>query len=180
MNVARGPKYTSGVKFAAAGLLAASCALLCTAPAQASTETTERTVTVNYVCPSGAQLPIDWTITAPILAKLGSTVEVEVNGDFGPNTEGVTIPAKSDDIELTITVGGTQHGSVTAPGMTNPMDIAPGAERIVTGGQAPLKVTALGAATLTPAAVTGTRAGQSQTCTVKGTTSIAASVAVIP
>ncbi|MET9266517.1 hypothetical protein [Amycolatopsis sp. NPDC004079] len=119
-----------------------------------------------------------WKIDAPVHAQVGGTVQLSVSGSLGVNKEGITIPAKAIDADLKVVLGGTQTGSVSATGLTNPTAQAPGEDRTMTGGTATVQLTSPGAVTFTPGTLTGHSASKTANCEVVGSAPVSSVTAV--
>ncbi|MFI9463120.1 hypothetical protein [Streptomyces xiamenensis] len=162
---------------------AATLALVGAAPAQADSPRTTVAVDVEYHCveePYGeADANFIITLTAPYHVRPGGSIHVDAKvTTHSPAPEG--LPPNSLNGAIQVVAGGAGSGTVTAPGLTNPVVPPAGDPLTLSGARATFTADAKGLWTFRPGAFETVNAqNEHLVCTPRGTTQVAALTVVI-
>ncbi|MFC5720672.1 hypothetical protein ACFP1Z_10905 [Streptomyces gamaensis] len=166
-----------------AAATALATALACTGVVLGAQPAAADTVSVGYTCtgpgaPSGV-VSLTVTVTAPASVPQGGTADLTVSATTALTTP-VNLPANSVSGEMTIALGGSASGTVTATGFTNPDPVPSGSTVAVSGGTASAQLSTAGSATFSPGNASVHVFGATVECAVSGTAPVAATTEVTP
>ncbi|MDG4770718.1 hypothetical protein [Solwaraspora sp. WMMD792] len=161
---------------AAAAVVTAAVLLSAPAAATAATAQVAGTVDVAYSCgapgvPSTDQV-IGVTLSAPTLARKGSTIQIGVRLDTrspSPSEQ----PANGTSVAVSLSYSGAASGSVASTPLTNPDPVHIGETVTFTGGVAQVGATAYGAYLFRPGDVAITTGDHTVTCLVQSNPPVA-------